>query len=235
MTGRLAQSEAHNQRLSKQLATIQEEERAEIARDLHDEVGPCLFAIGVDAAAIQCCAQAIGHDAILDHVRSLREGVSHIQRQVKSMLSRLRSGTLADLGLLQAVDTLTSFWSGRHPGLAITFACTGAELGFGEAVDSAIYRIIQESLINAIRHGNPRTVTITLGPLSDGTVTLTVCDDGTGLTKSVATRGMGLRGMAERVSALGGEFAVENRPEGKGVAVTVRIPLPHKLEAAAAP
>jgi two-component system sensor histidine kinase UhpB len=225
MVDRLARSENRNRRLNEQLATIQDEERAELARDLHDDVGPYLFAIGVDAAAIRQSAEAIGHVEILNQVRSVRDGVSHVQQQVRAILGRLRAGGLAEFGLHRAIRNLTEFWLARHPGLVITVEIAGAETGFGEALDAAIYRIVQESLVNAVRHGQPRTISIGIGPESDGALNITVSDDGGGLGQPVPARGMGVRGMAERVTALGGEFKIANRPEGAGVAVTARLPL----------
>ncbi len=88
-----------------QILTLQEEERAEIARDLHDEVGPYLFAIGVDA-------EAAG-------LASIRESVAHVQKHIRAILRQLRPAGLLDFGLRAAIGDLVAFWSRRDP--AITF------------------------------------------------------------------------------------------------------------------
>jgi two-component system sensor histidine kinase UhpB len=226
MIDRLARTETKNRRLAEQLSTIQEEERAELARDLHDEIGPYLFAMGVDASAAKKLAETRGQGDIADHLQSIRDGVVHVQQQVKAILGRLRSGTLGDFGLLQALESLTSFWRSRHGGVKITVETVGFEKGFGEAFDSAVYRIVQESLSNAMRHGKPRSVAITIDAGSAHEVVVRIVDDGGGLKTSPETRGFGLRGMAERVTALGGDLDIRARTDIAGVIVTARLPYP---------
>lgn len=226
MIDRLARTETKNRCLNEQLSTIQEEERAELARDLHDEIGPYLFAMGVDAAAAQKAAEARGQGNIADHVQSIRDGVIHVQQQVKAILGRLRSGTLAEFGLRQALENLAAFWRARHGEVTITVETVGFDTGFGEAFDSAVYRIVQESLNNAMRHGKPRSVSVRIDAGSGHEVVVQVTDDGSGLKASAETRGFGLRGMAERVTALGGNLDVRARTDRSGVIVTARLPFP---------
>jgi two-component system sensor histidine kinase UhpB len=234
MIDRLVAAELKNSRLNEQLTTIQEEERAEIARDLHDEIGPYLFAMGVDAAAIQKMAEAREQGDIAGPVQAIRDGVSHIQHQVKAILGRLRSGTLQEFGLKQALENLASFWRSRHAGVAITIRTMGFDKGFGEAFDGAVYRIVQESLNNAMRHGKPRAVEISIDAGSAHEVVVDVSDDGGGLKNSAETRGFGLRGMAERVTALGGDLDIRARTDASGVIVTARLPFPDNKETIAA-
>jgi two-component system sensor histidine kinase UhpB len=226
MIDRLALAETRNRRLHDQLSTIQEEERAEIARDLHDEIGPYLFAMGVDAAAIQKTAEARGQSEIVGQIGSVREGVAHVQQQVKAILARLRSGNLVEFGLKQALENLTSFWQSRHGEVAISVTMTGMEGAFGEAFEGAIYRVVQESLNNAMRHGRPRRVTISIDASSRHEVLVEVADDGSGFKRSLESRGLGVRGMIERVTALGGDLDIQERKNGQGVVVTARLPYP---------
>jgi two-component system sensor histidine kinase UhpB len=226
MMDRLARTETKNRRLAEQLSTIQEEERAELARDLHDEIGPYLFAMGVDAATAKRAAEARGQGDIAGQLQSIRDGVAHVQQQVKAILGRLRSGTLAEFGLRQALENLAAFWRSRHSEVTITVEAIGFGKGFGEAFDSSIYRIVQESLNNAIRHGKPRCVAITIDAASGEEVVVQVADDGCGMKASAETRGFGLRGMAERVTALGGNLEVGARTDRSGVVVTARLPHP---------
>jgi two-component system sensor histidine kinase UhpB len=234
MIDRLARTETQNRRLNEQLSTIQEEERAELARDLHDEIGPYLFAMGVDAAAVQKLAETQGQRDIAGQVQPIRDSVVHIQHQVKAILGRLRSGTVAEFGLRQALENLAAFWRSRRGEVTITIATEGFEDGFGEMFDGAVYRIVQESLNNAMRHGKPRSVAITIDARHDHDVVVTVSDDGGGLKVSAETRGFGLRGMAERVTALGGNLDVRARTDTPGVAVSARLPLPDDRDIIAA-
>jgi len=234
MIDRLAAAEFKNSRLNEQLTTIQEEERAEIARDLHDEIGPYLFAMGVDAAAVQKMAEARGLADIAGPIQAIREGVSHIQHQVKAILGRLRTGTLQEFGLKQALENLASFWRSRRAGVAITIRTVGFDKGFGEVFDGAVYRIVQESLSNAMRHGRPRSVEISIDAGSGHEVVVKVTDDGGGLKSSAETRGFGLRGMVERVTALGGDLDIQARSDTSGVIVTARLPFPEDRETIAA-
>ncbi|WP_044562238.1 sensor histidine kinase [Azospirillum sp. B4] len=133
----------------------------------------------------------------------------------RRVLARLRPPGLSDLGLGAALDNLAAFWRSRRP--EVTIAVTVApNLGLGEAGDTAAYRVVQESLSNAIRHGSPRAITVTVTPAPTGGAEVEVMDDGEGLPPegSVPNTGYGLRGMAERVAALGGSLEVGNRPEG---------------------
>jgi two-component system sensor histidine kinase UhpB len=223
MVGRLEAFEAKTGRLSEQLLTIQEEERTELARDLHDDIGPYLFAMRVDAAALHRAATHAGQDDIARQAVTMIEGIAHVQHEVKAILGRLRSGGLAEFGLAQALDNLTAFWRSRHPDIAIAFEGPLAR-SFGEALDGAVYRVIQESLNNAIRHGKPQTISISIAQNPEDEVVIEIRDDGRGLPQAAGNRGFGIRGMIERVTALGGDLSIHDRSDGPGVVVTARFP-----------
>ncbi|MGH7063650.1 MAG: histidine kinase, partial [Stellaceae bacterium] len=115
MVARLAEADADNRRLNEQLLTLQEQERGELARDLHDEVSPFLFAVNTDAAsASRLLAEARNAEAD-EHIQSIADAVSHIQQQVRRMLGRLRPVGLDDLGLAAAIENLVAFWRRRRP------------------------------------------------------------------------------------------------------------------------
>jgi two-component system, NarL family, sensor histidine kinase UhpB len=237
MAERLGALEARNERLHTQVLTIQEEERADLARDLHDDVGPFLFAVNIDVARITRLAEERGEAEILDRGRSIREAVSHMQKHVKSILGRLRPTGLTDIGLAQAVENLGVFWRRRHPEVSIQFDVGAPDVSFGDVVDATLYRLIQESLTNAIRHGNPSTIKVTIQTQAAGDILLQISDDGVGLTQSNDRTGLGLAGMKERIAALGGSLSVRNQIGGNGTSVTARLPLrvnasPANVEAA---
>jgi len=224
MAERLGALEERNERLRTQLLTIQEEERADLARDLHDDVGPFLFAVNVDVASIARLAAARGDAEILERGRSIREAVSHMQKHVKSILGRLRPTGVTDIGLAQAVENLGVFWRRRHPEISIEFDVGAPDVSFGEVADATLYRLIQESLTNAIRHGRPRSIKVSIESQERGDILLQVADDGVGLDASADRTGLGLAGMQERISALGGSLSVRNHVDGKGASVTARLP-----------
>jgi len=224
MAERLGALEERNERLRTQLLTIQEEERADLARDLHDDVGPFLFAVNVDVASITRLAEEHGDAEILERGRSIREAVSHMQKHVKSILGRLRPTGVSEIGLFQAVENLGVFWRRRHPEISIELDVGAPNVSFGDVADATLYRLIQESLTNAIRHGQPRCITVSIRTQGRDEILLEVSDDGVGLNASMHRTGLGLAGMKERISALGGTLSVRNHIDGKGASVTARLP-----------
>ena len=230
MALKLAHAEQQNQRLNDQLSTVQEEERADIARDLHDEIGPFLFAVDVDAATIPQILERGAKGNVVERASAIRQSVAHMQGHLRSILSRLRPAMLLDLGLSAAVEQLIAFWRTRRPELRIE--ADVARESFGTKLDVAAYRTMQEALSNAVRHGNPSRITITAKPAEAGTLVVTISDNGTGLSGD-GLKGFGLTGMRERIAALGGSLAVANNAEG-GVTVSAEIPLPKRPAEAAA-
>lgn len=223
MVERLARTEQQNKRLQEQLTTVQDEERADLARDLHDEIGPLLFAADVDAVAIEQLAESGEHDHIPGRVRIIREAISHMQRHVRDILGRLRPAVLLDVGLAHAIDNLVSFWRAHRPSL--NFRLDVPEESFGEQLDGTVYRIVQESLSNAVRHGDPTTIEIKIKTRADGSIAINVFDDGGGLKAGGRPGGYGILGMQERVATLGGALEVKNRSDGRGVAVSAWLPV----------
>ena len=220
MAGRLEQFSDSNRRLEQQVAQVQEEERAGIARDLHDEVGPYLFALQVDASALSQSPD----EQTRSHGQAIRQAVLHVQRHVKEILRQLRPAGELEFGLDAAVADLVAFWSRRYP--AIVFEREVAPgLGLGRRGEDAAFHIVQEGLSNALRHGRPAVIRILIAGSAEG-VTISVTDDGGGIRQSSGSGGMahmGLAGLEERVRALGGRFAVEDMP-GQGVRLTALLP-----------
>jgi two-component system sensor histidine kinase UhpB len=216
MAARLSSYRKSNQRLEQQILTLQEEERAEIARDLHDEVGPYLFAIQVDADALT----KTGDGKTRERAGAIREAALHIQGHVKTILRQLRPVSGLDFGLETGIDDLIAFWKRRHPEIRFE-----RKIGFGLKLDrrseETAYRIVQESVSNAVRHGHPGIVRIALEEVRDG-VMLRVEDDGEGFAPDAPRTGTGLKGMAERVRALNGRFEMENRE--RGVRISALLP-----------
>ncbi|HEX4178025.1 MAG TPA: ATP-binding protein, partial [Rhizomicrobium sp.] len=209
MVARLKRLEDANRRLTGQMLAIQEEERADLARDLHDEMGPFLFAMRLDAEAIQAEAKKSGQPVIAERASGLGEAVSHIQSRVRNILKQLRPDGLAETGLKVAIANLVTFWQRHHGGIVIHLDVAAED--FGAETDAAIYRLVQEGLTNAARHGAARQVWI--GIAAGVAIRVTVEDDGVGLAGQGGA-GLGLKGMRERLAALNGELRLSARPGG---------------------
>lgn len=222
MVERLRDIERRKQRLEEQILAVQEEERAELARDLHDEIGPLLFAAGVDLLAMQQHPVMLAQHELHSRVDATLDAIAHMQMHVRTILRRLRPPTIADLGLSISLENLVTFWQLRYP--SVTFKVSVPEGSFGTHLDESIYRIVQESVSNALRHGHPKRVEASIALEGDDTIVVKVSDDGVGLQPKRHAAGLGLTGMQERVSALGGVLQVTNRLEGSGVAVLARLP-----------
>lgn len=233
MAERLGAAEAHGRGLHRRLAALRDEERAELARDLHDEVGPFLFAVGLDAAAIERAAAGGRHAEVPGHARAIRDAVGHMQRHVRAMLKRLRPAGPVEAGLAPALGELVAFWRARRPTIAFVLDVAADEDGVGEPTKAVIYRVVQEALSNAVRHGRPGRVEAVVRACDGdaggaGEVVVRVCDDGAGLSGAGSSGagggGFGLAGMRERVAALGGSLHVGARADGTGLVVTARLP-----------
>ena len=235
MAERLAATVEQNRALNEQVINLQEEERAELARDLHDEVAPFVFAVGADAAMIR---QYLAREATAEIgpcADAISEAVRHMQRHLKGVLRRLAPGALLDLGLSGAIDDLIGFWATRRPQVRFSLAVTGEPLD--PPLDAIAFRVVQESVSNAIRHGDPATIDILID-VDDDAATIVVEDDGRGLPAD-GRAGFGLAGMRERVRSAGGTIAIRNRTAGPGVLVEAHLPIaarpatPERLEALA--
>ena len=223
MAGRLGQMERRNQQLNEQLATVQEEERADLARDLHDEVSPFLFSVDVDASTIRQMAEAPETDALIARTDAIREAVAHMKKHVKSILGRLRPTVHLELGLANAIETLVASWQLRNPDVVFNVDVT--DRGCGQKLDAVIHGIVREAISNAFKHSKPTEIDVQVTRNEDDDVRVLVRDDGGGLKPSSLSSGFGLIAMRERVTALGGTIDIGNREDRAGVKVDVRLPI----------
>jgi two-component system sensor histidine kinase UhpB len=225
MAARLAAMQATTQRLEQQLRTLQDEERADLARDLHDEIGPHLFAVNVDAAMARRLISEGRTEEALQQVESIQAAVGHTHRLVRDILSRLRPTELIELGLKAAIDELVAFWSARQPGVAFRVEVPDDE-GFplADEIRETVYRVVQEALNNAVRHARPGRIEIVVRRDVEGGLIARISDDGAPGGKPEGS-GFGLRGMRERVTAAGGRLTIGRGPDGGGWTVTARLSL----------
>jgi two-component system sensor histidine kinase UhpB len=224
MAQTLQSSIQNNHRLTQQIISLQEDERKNLARDLHDEIGQHLTAIHVDASAILNAKQ-------LESVRESASAIDEVARQmmdiVRDMLQRLRPGVLDELGLDAALRDLIDHWRQRNHHIKTNVNITGSLEKVDETTSITIYRIVQECLTNISRHAEASRVDIKLE--SDTTqITLIVNDDGRGFDTDKSPVGFGLAGMRERVEGLGGVFNLTSG-QGMGVIIAVILPLSSKV------
>lgn len=231
MAARLAETAAENRGLNERLFTLQEEERSALARDLHDEVGPYLFAINADAAtATRLIDNGRAKDACA-HIQSIADAVRHMQRQVRRMLGRLRPIGLAEFGLREAIENLVAFWRRRRPGIRFEVAISAECEDLSDIVGTTIWRITQEALSNAVRHAHATLVTIAIeraGAPEPGhdEIRLSIVDDGRGMHEPDSL-GYGLVGISERVHAIGGRLSFSSKAD-KGFGLIAVLPHSHR-------
>lgn len=225
---------AENLRLNRRLITAQDDERRRTALELHDEVGPCLFGLKANASSIARVTEGLpdkARQAMVDRLGDILAIIGHLQTINRSMLERLRPMALGHVPLNEMIGQLVSERAREHPGTAFTFAGNGLARGYGDSIDLTIYRCIQESLTNSIRHAEAKHIRVELRPNDlKASLELSIADDGCGLDPAKPA-GFGTRGMRERVEGLGGHYAVDSAP-GHGTCVRITIPLAETRDAA---
>ena len=217
MAERLAEIDERNRTLEAQLLTIQDEERAEIARDLHDEIGPHLFAVALDAGMIGQCLIDGKTQPIPDQVKSIQSAVSYMQRQVRDLIARLRPTRAAELGLEAAIDDLVAFWQARQPDVEFVSRLEGADTYVPEPLRDVIYRVVQESVANALRHAETKQLSIAVERTDEG-VAVMVENRGAPRPATSEVPGLGLASMRERVHAARGVLSIDRADHGWTVA-----------------
>jgi two-component system sensor histidine kinase UhpB len=225
MASELAGTTERNRLLTDQLLTIQDEERADIARDLHDEIGPHLFAVNMDAEMIAQLNESGRHGAIPAQVRAIQSAVGHVQRQVRDLLGRLRPTRVTELGLNAAIYDLVRFWALRRPDIAFHVTALDDETCVSESTKDVIYRIVQEAANNAVRHGNPKIIRIAIAADERHALNVSICDDGARGQAQPTAGGLGLIGMRERVVAAGGSLTFGPNPGAVGWTTAARLRL----------
>lgn len=223
MAERLAEIDDRNRALEAQLLTIQDEERAEIARDLHDEIGPHLFAVALDAEMIGQGLTTGEPDLVRDQLRSIQSAVSYMQRQVRDLIARLRPTRAAELGLEAAISDLVAFWQKRQPNVEFVSDLDGVDARVPEPLRDVIYRIVQESVANALRHAETQHLSIAVVCQSEA-IAVTVANRGAPKPATAEMPGLGIVSMRERVHAVGGWLEIDRQCDGWTVRARFGLP-----------
>lgn len=231
-----AQLLIENKSLTQHILKVQELERLELARDLHDDIGQYLLAIRLDASSLIVKEDSDSHPA-----RRILSNAGHIQNMAKSLMRRLRPAPTNSRSCVDGIHLMVQEWRERQPNVNVElhidegaqfFSEQAAErdLAATEQISVTLYRFMQEALTNIAKHAQAKQVAISLDLVNSTSdsdtrqLSLEIKDDGKGLSVPVVSRGMGMVGMRERISAVNGEFLVRsNSPQG--LVVCAKIPI----------
>jgi signal transduction histidine kinase len=209
--------------LSTRLITIQEEERKTIARDVHDELGQGLTALKLHVAALAQSLPAAAAEGAKRDIERINDLIDENIHEVRRIAGELRPTAIDDFGLTAAVQLATENFTVQS-GIECEVSIRPDEIEAPPTTAIVIYRILQEALTNVIRHAKATRVEVRLRQ-DERSVVLEVRDNGAGVTQEQLRRSdaLGLMGMRERASIIGGELRIEGVP-GRGTIVSVRTP-----------
>ncbi|MCL5123411.1 MAG: HAMP domain-containing protein [Deltaproteobacteria bacterium] len=212
--------EALQRQLLEKVISTQEEERRRISRELHDSTAQSLTSllVGLHVLEANCT------DAVRIQAGDLRMVAAQTLDEVHALAIQLRPHALDDLGLSAALERLSSDWQARNK-VPVDLVIALGDVRLSEGVETALYRIIQETLTNIVRHAQAQSVSI-LVEKRNGIIIAVIEDDGRGFDIKDATDEphLGLLGMRERAELLGGRLTIESSPES-GTSVFVEIPI----------
>ena len=198
----------------------QEQERARLARELHDETGQALTSILLGLKGLEDVVDTSEGSA---SVAALRELVVSTLRSVRGLAVELRPTALDDFGLVPALERLADTFP-EKTGVEVAIEAQLGEARLEPSVETTLYRLVQEALTNVLKHADARHVSISL-VLKDGSVSAVVEDDGRGFSPETPRReALGLVGMRERVGLVGGRISIESAP-GAGTTLAVEVPV----------
>ncbi|HLX65091.1 MAG TPA: PAS domain-containing sensor histidine kinase [Planctomycetota bacterium] len=224
----LRQSEKQMRALAARLQSIREEERTQIAREIHDVLAQELTLLKFDIVwSSRRLAQAVDETtraALAGKLHGISSRTNSVISTVQKIATDLRPVVLDSLGLFAAVEWQAEDFV-KRTGIACRALVPAAEPLVGHDQATAVFRILQESLTNVIRHAQATEADVELA-VKDGQLTLTVCDNGCGITpeKLSDMHSIGLAGMRERALVFGGRVEITGAP-GAGTTVMVRMPL----------
>lgn len=220
------QKRAHQalSRLSRKLITAQEEERARIARELHDDICQRLTVVAIGLAGV--ADSSPGSVSVSTRAGELQRQVSEIARDVQALSHELHSSKLALLGIAASVRLFCEDFA-RQRDVRVAVETSELTRQLASTISLTLFRILQEALHNAVKHGRARRCRVKLQQ-ADGWIHLTIEDDGVGFDVEAARRGhgFGLISMEERTSLVDGVLSITSEPT-RGTSIHVRVPLVH--------
>lgn len=222
----LLDSKEKNSLLTQRSLEIQEEERRHLAQELHDELGQTIAAIKAVAVAISNREEP-DKEHIDTSVKTIVEYSDHIYQVAKNMMHRLRSSVLDELGLIKALQSMVDDWNSRQDDIFCRFTFSDIPFDLPESIKISLFRIVQESLTNVLKHSAASNVSISMNKLNVNGVdkiSLIIEDDGVGLDDSKTMSGLGLSGMKERVEMNNGTFELTS-VLNQGIKIKIVVPV----------
>ncbi len=218
----LEERDSLRRELLQHIVRSQEDERARIARELHDEIAQFLSAFSLELGALKSTLKRADTTRMVDHLQSLNRQMS---QSLYQLVHDLRPSHLDDLGLVPALNSLIEH-DCQPKGMRVEFVVTGNQQRLNPLVETVLFRVAQEALNNVCRHAGVQQAKVELLYECDQ-VTIRIADQGAGFDpteKFHPPRGWGLAGMRERVESLAGQLTLQSAP-GKGTTVEVILPL----------
>ena len=213
------------QSLTRQLMDLEEQLRRHLGRELHDRIGSNLTALLLGTAAVRRKLPSSGTTDLqsqLDHCEAL---IRDTMRNVRNVLAELRPPGLDELGLIAALRHHVGLIAAAHGELRCEIVDTGPIPRLPGPTETALFRIAQEAVNNAVKHAHASHVTVALHGDDDDAIILEIEDDGVGFDgrTPLATWGLGTVSMRERAEAIGARFTLASEP-GRGTRVRVTVP-----------
>jgi two-component system sensor histidine kinase UhpB len=221
---RLRESEGQLRRLAARLNSAREAERADVARELHDELGQTLTGLKLEMTRTVRDLMRRGLEPqMIDRMQSMVGSIEVATETVRRLASTLRPPALDHLGLGAAIE-LEAAAIARRTGVRCRIAGSVGEETLTSEQTTAVFRIVQEALTNVVRHANASAVKISMRQTTRST-SLTIADNGRGINPQALADpvSIGLLGMRERAQLIGAKLSISGRP-GKGTAVVVTVP-----------
>ena len=208
-----------------------EDERRSLARELHDELGQYVTAIKTFAVAIANKTREKAPE-VEASAQTIVAAANHIYDGMHNIIRTLRPGSLDNLGLVETLKDMVNHIQKQHANLEIKFEFAGKLDSLGETININIYRIVQESINNAVKHAEASKITIKLKTTKTGALQLHIQDDGKGMDIHHVdqTNHFGLLGMRERVQGLHGSFNVDSTTGQKNKGTTIEINIPQAVK-----
>jgi signal transduction histidine kinase len=224
-TGQLTRANAARDTLRLQLVQAEEQERTRLARELHDEVGQYLTALALGLQSLSDVAQP--GSEVDRRTEQLRQLVGSLSQEMHALAIRLRPKALDDFGLQAALAAYVDAWSLRS-GITVDLHAPADMKRLSPEVESVVYRVVQEALTNVAKHSRATRASVVVERRGAEVVTI-IEDNGRGfdaraVAEQRARRGLGLLGIEERATLLGGTAQVESTV-GSGTTVFVRVPI----------
>ena len=222
-----------NRQLTSLIQSHIEDERRSLARELHDGLGQYVTAIKTFAVAIANKTKENSPD-VSAHAQTIVGAANHIYDGMHDIIRQLRPGSLDNLGLGETLRDMVNQTQKQYPNLKVNLTLAGKLDGLGENLNINIYRIVQESINNAIKHAEAKNMDIKLQANKDGALQLTIKDDGRGMNVDAVDQSnhFGLLGMRERVQGFHGTFQIESEPNSisDNKCTTIYINIPQAIE-----